>query len=44
MPVSRLEMPFRRVHARLVAGVLTGGVRITSRLVGDPVFVGSLGS
>ena len=31
MPVSRLEMPFRRVHARLVAGALTGGVRITSR-------------
>src|ERR687889_2910670 len=31
MPVSRLEMPFRRVRARLVAGAPTGGVRITSR-------------
>src|SRR5215216_5706097 len=31
MPVSRLEMSFRRVHARLVAGVLTSGVRMTSR-------------
>jgi hypothetical protein len=31
MPVSRLEMPFRKVRARLVAGALTGGVRITSR-------------
>src|SRR5215216_816443 len=31
MAVSRLEMPFRRVHARLAAGVLTGGVRTSSR-------------
>ena len=35
MPVSRLEMPFRRVRARLVAGALTGGERITSR--GSPI-------
>ena len=28
-------MPFRRVRARLVAGALTGGVRITSR--GSPI-------
>ena len=31
MPVSRLEMPFRRVHVRLVAGALTGGVPTSSR-------------
>src|SRR5215210_3150867 len=31
MPVSRLEMPFRRVHARLVAGALTGGAPSSSR-------------
>src|SRR5215218_8983590 len=30
MPVSRLEMPFRRVHARLVAGALTGGAPSSS--------------
>jgi hypothetical protein len=30
MPVSRLEIPFRRVHVRLVAGALTGG-GLTSR-------------
>src|SRR5215213_11838582 len=31
MGVSRLEVSFRRVRARLVAGALTGGERITSR-------------
>jgi hypothetical protein len=31
MGVSRLEMPFRRVHARLVAGALTGGAPTSSR-------------
>jgi hypothetical protein len=31
MPVSRLEIPFRRVHARLVAGALTGGELTSSR-------------
>jgi hypothetical protein len=31
MPVSRLEMPFRRVRARLVAGALTGGAPTSSR-------------
>jgi len=31
MPVSRLEIPFRRVCARLVAGALTGGVPTSSR-------------
>jgi hypothetical protein len=31
MPASRLEMPFRRVHARLVAGALTGGAPSSSR-------------
>jgi hypothetical protein len=31
MPVSRLEMPFRRVRVRLVAGALTGGVPTSSR-------------
>src|SRR5215208_4339420 len=30
MPASRLEMPFRRVHARLVAGALTGGTPTSS--------------
>jgi hypothetical protein len=30
MPVSRLEMPFHRVHARLVAGALTGGTPSSS--------------
>src|SRR5215204_7007680 len=30
MPVSRLEMPFRRVRARLVAGALTGGAPSSS--------------
>jgi hypothetical protein len=30
MPVSGLEIPFRRVRARLVAGVLTGGVLTSS--------------
>jgi hypothetical protein len=30
MPVSRLEMLFRRVHARLVAGALTGGAPSSS--------------
>ena len=46
MPVSTLVSPFRRVRERLVAGVLTGGGRMTSGrsqrevLAGDPVFVG----
>jgi hypothetical protein len=31
MPVSRLEMLFRRVRARLVAGALTGGTPTSSR-------------
>jgi hypothetical protein len=31
MGVSRLEMPFRRVHARLVAGALTSGAPTSSR-------------
>jgi hypothetical protein len=31
MPVSRLEMPFRRVRARLAAGALTGGTPTSSR-------------
>jgi|SRR5215212_753325 hypothetical protein len=31
MPVCRLEMPFRRVRVRLVAGVLTGGAPTSSR-------------
>jgi hypothetical protein len=31
MPASRLEMPFRRVHAQLVAGALTGGAPSSSR-------------
>src|SRR5215203_4782124 len=31
MPASRLEMPFRRVHARLAAGALTGGAPSSSR-------------
>jgi hypothetical protein len=31
MPASRLEMPFRRVRARLVAGALTGGAPSSSR-------------
>jgi len=31
MPVRRLEMPFRRVRVRLVAGVLTGGAPTSSR-------------
>jgi len=30
MPVSRLEMPFRRVRARLVDGALTGGTPTSS--------------
>src|SRR5215217_7624696 len=30
MGVSRLEMPFRRVHARLVDGALTGGAPTSS--------------
>jgi hypothetical protein len=30
MGVSRLEMPFRRVRARLVAGALTGGTPTSS--------------
>jgi hypothetical protein len=34
-PVSRLEMPFRRVRARLVAGALTGGAPTSSR--GSPI-------
>jgi hypothetical protein len=31
MAVSRLEIPFRRVRARLVAGALTGGGLTSSR-------------
>jgi hypothetical protein len=31
MPASRLEMPSRRVRARLVAGALTGGAPTSSR-------------
>src|SRR5215203_860759 len=31
MLVSKLEMPFRRVRARLVAGALTGGAPTSSR-------------
>jgi hypothetical protein len=31
MPASRLEMPFRRVRARLVAGVLIGGTPTSNR-------------
>jgi predicted Fe-S protein YdhL (DUF1289 family) len=31
MGVSRLEISFRRVRVRLVAGALTSGVRMTSR-------------
>jgi hypothetical protein len=31
MPVSRLEMLFRRVRARLAAGALTGGTPTSSR-------------
>src|SRR5215218_3420294 len=31
MPASRLEMPFRRVRARLVAGAPTGGAPSSSR-------------
>jgi hypothetical protein len=31
MPVSRLEMSFRRVRARLAAGALTGGTPTSSR-------------
>jgi hypothetical protein len=31
MGVSMLEISFRRVRVRLVAGVITGGVRMTSR-------------
>jgi hypothetical protein len=31
MPVSRLEMPFRRVRGRLVAGALTDGTPSSSR-------------
>jgi hypothetical protein len=31
MPVSRLEIPFRRVRARSVAGALTGGGLTSSR-------------
>ena len=32
MGVSRLGIFFRRVRVRLVAGVITSGVRMTSRL------------
>jgi hypothetical protein len=34
MPVSKLEIPFRRVRARLVAGAQTGGAPTSSRRYG----------